>query len=162
MSDNLRRYCAIHSALLQLYPTEPTGNLAQHLKTLAALVCGIVGSRRTHLAAVAGKAPDRSKRESRVKRLARFLQNPKVTHEDFFVPYARALVGSLPPGPLVLVMDGSQVEGFIGVALVHGAHGQRPLRMSDPAREHCPCAGRSSPPRRGTSPSGGIKNCSRR
>lgn len=34
MSDNLRRYCAIHSHLKQLYPKEPTGNLARHLKTL--------------------------------------------------------------------------------------------------------------------------------
>ncbi len=113
MSDSLRRYCAILVALKQLYPSEPTGNLARHLCTLAALICGIVGSRKCHLPAVAGKAPDGSspkggKRESRVKRFARFLQNPKVTPEAFFVPYAQALVASLPPGPLVLVMDGSQ------------------------------------------------------
>ena len=109
MSDNLRRYCAIHSALLQLYPSEPTGNLARHLKTLAALVCGIVGSKKAHLPAIANKVADGSKRESRAKRFARFLQNPKVTPEAFFVPYAHALVQSLPPGPLVLVMDGTQV-----------------------------------------------------
>ena len=71
MSDNLRRYCAIHSALLQLYPSEPTGNLARHLKTLAALVCGIVGSKKCHLPAVADKAPDGRKRESRTAGSAR-------------------------------------------------------------------------------------------
>jgi len=109
MSDNLRRYCAIHSALLQLYPHEATGNLARHLKTLAALVCGIVGSKKTHLPAIAGKAPDGKKRESRAKRFARFLQNKSVTPAAFFAPYAQALMQSLPPGPLVLVMDGSQV-----------------------------------------------------
>ena len=109
MSDNLRRYCAIQLALKQLYPTEPTGNLARHLKTLAALISGIVGSKKTYLPAIASKAPDSSKRESRAKRFAHFLQNPKVTPADFFVPYAQALVESLPPGPLVLVMDGSQV-----------------------------------------------------
>ena len=109
MSDNLRRYCAIHSALLQLYPSEPTGNLARHLKTLAALICGIVGSRKTHLSAIASKVPDGRRRESRAKRFARFLQNPKVTPEAFFAPYAQALVESLPTGPLVLVMDGSQI-----------------------------------------------------
>ncbi len=49
MSDNLRRYCAILVALKQHYPTEPTGNLARHLATLAALICGIVGSRKTNL-----------------------------------------------------------------------------------------------------------------
>ena len=109
MSDNLKRYCAIHSALLQLYPTEPTGNLARHLKTLAALVCGIVGSKKVHLPAVAGKSPDKSRRESRAKRFARFLQNKSITPGKYFAPFAQALVASLPPGPLVLVMDGSQV-----------------------------------------------------
>ena len=109
MSDTLKRYCAIHSALLQLYPSEPTGNLARHLKTLAALVSGIIGSKKCHLPAIASKVADGSKRESRTKRFARLLQNPKVTPEAFFVPYAHALMQSLPPGPLVLVMDGSQV-----------------------------------------------------
>ena len=114
MSDNLRRYCAIQLALKQLYPTEPTGNLARHLSTLAALVSGIIGSRKTHLPAIAselpnGSSPKGGKRESQAKRFARFLQNPKVTLGTFFLPYAQALVESLPPGPLVLVMDGSVV-----------------------------------------------------
>lgn len=109
MSDNLRRYCAIHSALLQHYPTEPTGNLARHMKTLAALVCGIVGSKKVHLPAIAGKSPDKSKPDSRAKRFARFLQNQSVTPEDFFAPFAKSLLASLPSGPLALVMDGSRV-----------------------------------------------------
>lgn len=113
MSDSLRRYCAILVALKQLYPTEPTGNLARHLATLAALVCGIVGSKKTHLPAIAGKVPSGSSpksggRESRAKRFTRWLQNRAVTDEAFFVPYAQALIQSLPPGPLVLIMDGSQ------------------------------------------------------
>jgi hypothetical protein len=43
MSDNRRRYRAIKDGTKRLYPTEPTGNLARHLQTLAALVSGIVG-----------------------------------------------------------------------------------------------------------------------
>jgi hypothetical protein len=34
MSDNLRRYRAVHEALTQWYPGEPTENLARHLTTL--------------------------------------------------------------------------------------------------------------------------------
>src|SRR5216684_2792531 len=44
MSDNLRRYRAIHNALTQAYPAQPTGNVARHLHTLAMLISGIVGS----------------------------------------------------------------------------------------------------------------------
>jgi hypothetical protein len=61
MSDNRRRYRAVRDALKQLYPTEPKGNLARHLNTLAALVSGIVGSKNTNLPAIAGKVPDGTK-----------------------------------------------------------------------------------------------------
>jgi hypothetical protein len=36
MSDNRCRYRAIRAAIFQLYPTEPKGNTARHLHTLAA------------------------------------------------------------------------------------------------------------------------------
>ena len=47
MSDNLRRYRAIHSALIQGYPDTPTGKMVRHLTTLVALISGTVGSRST-------------------------------------------------------------------------------------------------------------------
>ena len=46
MSDNLRRYRAIRDALTQCYPGQPSGTVARHLITLAALISGIVGSKR--------------------------------------------------------------------------------------------------------------------
>ena len=84
---------------------EHSSNLARHLNTLAGLVSGIIGSKKTNLPAIASKTPDGKKRESRSKRFARFLQNPKVTPEAFFLPYAQALIESLPPGPLILPAD---------------------------------------------------------
>ena len=44
MSDNLRRYHAIRNALTQAYPAPPTGNLARHLNTLAALIKQLLGN----------------------------------------------------------------------------------------------------------------------
>jgi len=109
MSDNLKRYCAIRDALEQLAPKPMTGNQIRHLRTLAALISGIVGSGKVSLPAVAGKVPDGKHRDSRVKRFERFLKNQRVTQETFFLPFARALLASLPEGPLVLVMDASQL-----------------------------------------------------
>ena len=54
-SDNLRRYQAIRNALVQASPAPPTGNLARHLSTLAALISGIVGSKSTPLPTIAAK-----------------------------------------------------------------------------------------------------------
>lgn len=109
MSDNRRRYRAIKTAIKQLYPTEPKGNQARHLQTLAAMVSGIVGSKRTNLPAVAGQVPDGTKRESRVKKYSRWIINERIDAEQYFLPYADALLSSLAHCPLLLAMDGSEV-----------------------------------------------------
>lgn len=109
MSDNIYQYRAIRKALHDLYSREPQGNLARHLNTLAALIRGIVGSQRTNLPAGAGKVPDGTKRESRVKRFSRWLVNEGITLETSFMPYAEALIARLAHRPLVLVRDGSEV-----------------------------------------------------
>ena len=111
MSDNLRRYCAIWNELRQLCPSEPTGNHARHLKTLALMVSGIIGGRKTNLPSIATNSPGGpigGKRESRTKRFERFVRNQSITAETYYLPYARALLASL-PDPLVLVMDASEV-----------------------------------------------------
>ena len=107
MSDNLRRYRAIRDALTQGYPGQPTGRVAQHLTTLAALISGIVGSKSTQLPSVATKIPDGTKPESRVKRFARWLDNARILEEMYFLPYAEILLTHLALETLVLVMDGS-------------------------------------------------------
>jgi hypothetical protein len=109
MSDNQCRYRAIKNAMKQLYPTEPKGNTARHLQTLAAMMSGIVGSKRTNLPAVAGQVPDGTKRESRVKKYYRWLTNERIGTELYFLPFADALLKSLAHCPLVLAMDGSEV-----------------------------------------------------
>jgi hypothetical protein len=109
MSDNRRQYRAIKSAIKQLYPTEPRGNIARHLQTLAALISGIVSSKSTSLAAIAGQVPNGIKKESRVKRFSRWIKNERIDAEVYFLPYADALLASLAPYTLLLAMDGSEV-----------------------------------------------------
>lgn len=109
MSDNLTRYFAIQTALKSLRPTAPKGNVARHLNTLAMLVSGILGSQKCHLTAIARKVPTTSKPQSRVRRLERFLANDAITHAGYYQPYVQALLTSLPDGPLVVVIDGSEI-----------------------------------------------------
>ena len=109
MSDNLRRYCDILAALRKLCRHEPTGNHARHLRTPALFISGIVGSRKCQFGAIASKAAPGNLRESRIKRLTRFIQNERITPEVDFLPSLDALLQSLPAGPLVLVMDGSTI-----------------------------------------------------
>jgi len=109
MGDNLRRYRAIKTALRQLYPKTVKGNQARHMDTLAALISGIVGSRRVSLPEVASKVPDGTKRESRVKRFARWVQNERIDADVYFLPFAQELLLGLAERTLVLAIDGSEV-----------------------------------------------------
>ena len=108
MSDNHRRYFAIQKALKSLRPTEPKGNVARHLNTLAMLIAGIIASQKCHLPAVAKKVPIGGKPQSRVRRLERFLSNERIDPTTYYLPSVKQLLRSLPSGPLVLVIDGSE------------------------------------------------------
>jgi hypothetical protein len=142
MSDNLRRYHAIRNALVQAYPAPPTGNLARHLSTLAALISGIVGSKSTPLPTSAAKVPNGTKPESRVKRSARWFDNDHILAEVYFLPYADLLLRHFALQTLVLVMDGS-VAGRGGMALmIHVVSKGRALPLAWRVRQgpkgHCP------------------------
>lgn len=94
MSDNLRRYRAIRRSLTQCYPDEPTGHVARHVTTLAALISGIVASKSTQLPTVASTIPDGNLPESRVKRLTRWLRNDSGHQRGLFSPVCQGFTGS--------------------------------------------------------------------
>ena len=87
MSDNLRRYRAIRDAFIQGYPGQPSGIVARHWLTLAALISGIVGSKNTQLPHIAAQVPNGTQPESRVKRFARCLDNARIREGVYFLPY---------------------------------------------------------------------------
>ena len=130
MSDNLRRYRAIRDALTQWYPGQPTGTVARHLTTLAALISGIVGSKSTQLPSVATKIPDGAKPESRVKRLTRWLDNERVLEEVYFLPYVDLLLAQLALETLVVVMDGSVVGRGCLALMLHVVYKGRALPLA--------------------------------
>jgi Transposase DDE domain len=142
MSDNLRRYRAIRDALTQGYPGHPTGAVARHLTTLAALISGIVGGKSTQLPHIATKVPDSPKPESRVKRFARWLDNERILEEMYFLPYAELLLAHLAVAMLVLVMDGSVVGRGCVALMIHVIYQGRALPLAWRVRQgpkgHCP------------------------
>lgn len=110
MSDNRRIYSTIRNALRQLYPSEPKGNLARHLNTLAGLVAGIVQAKSCQLPAIARHTPDLSKPESRIKRYSRWVQNEQVDFEAYYLPFVSQILAHVASlQPLVLVVDGSEM-----------------------------------------------------
>ena len=130
MSDNLRRYRAIRAALLQGYPGQPTGTIARHLTTLAALISGIVGSKSTQLPHIAAKVPNGTKPESRAKRFARWCDNAHILEEVYFLPYVDVLLRHLALQTVVLVMDGSGVGRGCTALMMHVVYKGRALPLA--------------------------------
>jgi Transposase DDE domain len=130
MSDNLRRYRAIREALTQWYPGQPSGTVARHLSTLAALISGIVGSKSTQLPHIAAKVPNGPKLESRVKRFARWCDNVDILEEMYFLPYADLLLRHLALQTVVLVMDGSSVGRGCTALMIHVVYKGRALPLA--------------------------------
>jgi DDE family transposase len=130
MSDNLRRYRAIRDALIQGYPSPPTGRVIRHLTTLAALISGIVGSQSTQLSKIAAHVPAGAQPESRVKRFARWLKNDQITEEVYFVPFAEVLLKHLALQTLVVVIDGSVVGRGCVALMLHVVYKGRALPIA--------------------------------
>jgi hypothetical protein len=115
MRDNLRRYRARRAAVTPGYPGEPQGQVAWHFTPLAALLSGLVGSKRTQLPQSATHVPDGNPPASRGKRLTRWVCHDKSTAGGYLVPYAAVLLAPFALQTLVLGMDGS-VVGRGGIA----------------------------------------------
>src|SRR5215510_11924466 len=130
MSDNLRRYRAIREAFIQCYPGQPSGTVARHLITLAALISGIVGSKSTQLPHIAAKGPNGTKPESRVKRFTRGCDNAHLLEEVYFLPYVDVLLRHLALQTVVLVMDGSSVGRGCTALMIHVVYKGRALPLA--------------------------------
>ncbi len=119
MSDTYRRYGAIKQGLMQFYQPRPTGHQERHLNTLVALICGLCGGQRAHLATIADHAPaDGADQESVITRFRRWLKHDAHTINGWFLPVAETLLVNLAHQPLTLVMDGSVVgRGCVALML---------------------------------------------
>lgn len=131
MSDSRRTYRAIKSAVKQLYPQEPQGNVARHLNTLAGMVTGIVLSKSCQLPKLASKLPGSVHPDSRVKQMSRWVQNEHITLGLYFLPFVRPLLVNLAAArPLVLIMDGSVVARGCVTLMVSVLYAQRALPLA--------------------------------
>jgi hypothetical protein len=117
MRDNLRRSRAIRDALTQGYPGEPPGNRARPVTTLAALMSGMVASKSTQRPKSATQVPDGHKPERRVKRLARWRPNDRLSEARYVLPSADLFVTPWAWRTLGLVIEGRGV-GRRGIALM--------------------------------------------
>jgi hypothetical protein len=118
-------------AIKQLFPTEPKGNQARMLTTLAALITGIVQGKSCQLPSIARKAPDPAKADSRVKRYTRWIQNERVDYAGYYLPFVSQLLVHLARiRELVFVIDGSEVGQACITLMISLIFGKRAIPIT--------------------------------
>jgi hypothetical protein len=118
-------------AIKQLLPTEPKGNFARMLSTLAAMVAGIVQARSCQLPAIARKTPDQAKADSRIKRYSRWVQNEGIEYRRFYLPFVSELLTHLATiRELAFVIDGSEVGHHCITLMISLIYGKRALPIT--------------------------------
>lgn len=126
MSDNHRQYRSIKTAIQQLMP-----QAGKESNILAAMISGIVSSKRTNYAHIASKVPSFIKLESRVKSYSRWVNKTEAEPEVHCMPYARdLLMGLASAGTLHLVMDGSEVGRKCLALVISVIYRQRALPIA--------------------------------
>lgn len=126
MTDRMRVYTKVLKTLNQLMPQATQG----HVVTLAMMVAGIVLGKKAQLSAMSEEIPADAKDKSIEKRIQRFVRNPRIDEEIYFMPFAELILSGLAGAPLILAMDGSTVGRGCMTLMVGVMYHQRCLPLA--------------------------------
>jgi hypothetical protein len=120
-------YRSLHVYLLQRIPDGCDTRLAN----LIFLMMGMFQGRSVQLNLIARKTPIRAQKLSIVKRLARFLDNPKVRVGQWYHPFAEGLLhAAAQAGAVHLIIDASKVAFGFRLVMVSLAYQRRSLPIA--------------------------------
>src|SRR4051794_36498 len=108
MPISFQTYRIIKRTLANVLHTRRDNHQEQHVNTLAALICGIVGAQQVQFAQIAEHVPIRGRKtESLIGRFRRWVKHDTITLDDYWLPFARAVVAGLASAPLTILLDGT-------------------------------------------------------
>lgn len=120
-------YRSLHAYLLQRIPDGWDTRLAN----LIFLMMGMFQGRSVQLNLIARKTPIRAQKLSIVKRLARFLDNPKVRVRQWYHPFVEGLLhAAAQAGAVHLIIDASKVAFGFRLVMVSLAYQRRSLPIA--------------------------------
>jgi len=127
MTDRYKVYTKVLKALKSMVSFSRQG----HLVTLAMMVSGLVTGKKAQLSAISLEVPATVKVQSVEMRLRRWVKNERIEVEAVYLPFAQQILQALAAlGPLVLVMDASQVGRGCQVLMVGVVYKKRALPLA--------------------------------
>jgi hypothetical protein len=128
LSDNLRLSC--HKTDFNATFPVGTREFRAPLEHLGRSQQGYRWEQAHELAPIASHVPDGTHPDSRTKRFSRWINNPEVDAEVYFLPFAEPLLRSLSIRPLALIMDGSTVGRGCLILMVSAVYQRRALPIA--------------------------------
>ena len=123
-----RLYYTILEQLVELWP----GKRITRLRILAWLMVGMFASRSVYLHHIALKIPGTARKESKVKRLWRWIHNPAIRPREWYEPLARDLLAQAARtvGTVRLILDTTEVGRHHQILKVSLAFRRRTLPLA--------------------------------
>lgn len=123
----IQLYNTVITKVKQIVPTQH----AYRKRNLTWLITGMFHARSVHLSKIANRIPSNSQRESLVRRLSRFIQNPQVRVREWYESVARQLLAAAAEaGEVRLIIDGSKVAFEHQLLMVALAYRRRALPIA--------------------------------
>jgi hypothetical protein len=107
MSDAARLYRVV----LRQLRKQPTSILPENQMTLAMMITGILRGRSGQLRKMANAVQYNGKKESLIDRFRRFVRNPTLEVAVEYAPFGQRLLKAIGQGPIVLMIDSTQLGG---------------------------------------------------
>jgi hypothetical protein len=102
----------------------------RYIVVWAMMVAGIVLSRKARLSRIAEELPTKALDTSTMRRLQRFVSNPRVDVQTHYMPFAAQILEALSVNRLVLAIDGSQVGKNCMIMMVGVVYQNRLLPLT--------------------------------
>lgn len=116
-----------HTMIKKIQHIVPTGHVYRE-RNLAWFMTGVFYSRSVHTSRIANKIPGKAKKDSRMRRLSRFLDNDDVRVREWYRPTAtKLLAASAKTGEIRLIIDATKVAQTHQLLMVSLAHRRRSL-----------------------------------
>jgi hypothetical protein len=116
-----------HTMIKKIQHIVPTGHFYRE-RNLGWFMAGIFHSRSVHTSRIANKIPGQAKKESRTRRLSRFLDNSDVRVREWYRPTATKLLAeAAKTGQIRLIIDATKVAQNHQLLMVSLAHRRRSL-----------------------------------
>ena len=124
MSDKMKVYSKVYGALKKMMSVN-----SNHILILAMMITGILMGKKAQLSEMSLHVPEKAKPDSIAKRFQRLVKNESFKVENYYMPFAQAILERLSHNKIHVALDASQVGRNCMVLMVAVIYKKRAIPL---------------------------------